>query len=56
MPFITKSVIKEVELSLQMSIGTNVVPSFAIIIASYMVYFIATYESAKQIIIEQKIK
>mgnify|MGYP001560479028 CR=1 FL=1 len=54
--FITKSVIEKVELTLQMSIGANMLPSFVIIIALYMVYFIATYENAKQIIIEQKIK
>ncbi|MBU3091219.1 FtsX-like permease family protein [Clostridium sp. CF011] len=54
--FITRSVLNEVESFFQMSIGLNMGVSFAIIIVLYIMYFIATYESAKQIIVEQKIK
>lgn len=54
--FVTKVLLEKLEPFFQMSIGQNMVISFVIILLLYGLYFIATYQSAKQIIIEAQIK
>lgn len=54
--FVTRAVLNKIEPFFEMKIGQNMMTGFVIILALYAVYFIATYQSAKQIIIEKRIK
>ncbi|WP_243495723.1 FtsX-like permease family protein [Priestia aryabhattai] len=54
--FTTRVVLDKLEPFFEISIAQNMIVSYGIILALYAVYFIATYQSAKQIIVENNIK
>lgn len=54
--FTTRVVLDKLEPFFEISIAQNMIVSYGIILALYAVYFVATYQSAKQIIVENNIK
>lgn len=54
--FTTRVVLDKLEPFFEISIAQNMIVSYGIIVALYAVYFVATYQSAKQIIVENNIK
>lgn len=54
--FATRVVLDKLEPFFEISISQNMMISFGIILLLYVIYFFATYQSAKQIIVEDKIK
>ncbi|MEB2294588.1 ABC transporter permease [Priestia megaterium] len=54
--FTTRVVLDKLEPFFEISIAQNMIISYGVILALYAVYFVATYQSAKQIIVENNIK
>jgi len=54
--FTTKVVLEKLEPFFEVSIKQNMFLSFGIILLLYVIYFIATYQSAKQVILDNRLK
>ncbi len=54
--FTTRVVLDKLEPFFEISIAQNMIISYGIILALYVIYFVATYQSAKQIIVENNIR
>jgi len=54
--FTTRVVLDKLEPFFEISIAQNTIVSYGIILALYAAYFVATYQSAKRIIVENNIK
>ncbi|MFJ7733505.1 FtsX-like permease family protein [Lysinibacillus sp. NPDC097231] len=54
--FTTKVVLEKLEPFFEISIKQNMFVSFGIILLLYAIYFIATYQSAKQVIVDGRLK
>lgn len=54
--FTTKVVLEKLEPFFEVSIKQNMFISFGVIFLLYVIYFIATYQSAKQVILDNRLK